>query len=172
MQDGYRIAGVIQRTVRELVSVLSSQCPRSSPKAVWDRWLPHILMKSLYMLWVHKLVGLAPLDSRYHLATKQMAEFLLAPKWRAWGFPDMRGVMGAGTIKKKAPVTELASTCVAVSTRVERNRKAMMLDLGEEEEDSDDDPDEFFDDTENDDISDVDEDDLDGDDLAEWSGEE
>jgi len=84
----------------------------------------------------------------------------------------MRGVMGAGTIKKKAPVTELASTCVAVSTRVERNRKAMMLDLGEEEEDSDDDPDEFFDDTENDDISDVDEDDLDGDDLAEWSGEE
>lgn len=171
MKSAYRIAGVIQRTVRELVSYLTASCPSPRQKAVWDRWLPHVLMKTLHMLWLQKLVGRAPLDPQYHLATKTMAEFLLAPKWHTWGFPDMRGVLGAGTIRNKAPANQLLETCVAVCERVVRNKKALGEDLEEDEEDSEAEEDEFYDDSEYDDISEFDEDELDEDDAGNWSDE-
>ena len=182
IKSAYRTAGIVQRTVHGLVSHLSSQCPSPKQKADWDRWLPRVLTKTLYMLWLQKVVGRTPLDPQYHLATKEMAEFLLAPKWRTWGYPDMRGVLGAGTIRKKAPVGQLADTCEAVSERVDRNKKALGLELGDgDEPDSDEEDDEFYDDSEYDDISDLDEefydDELDEDemsdgDAAAWSDEE
>lgn len=121
----------------------------------WNTWLEYLLAKSLYMLWITQLEFEAPSDPRYFVATKEMVEFLMLPRWRANGFPEMKGGYGAKEQSKTPPLEVLLRTCVGIEERVRRNKKAVGLDVEDDELDSGDESnleDEFYDDSELDEL--------------------
>jgi hypothetical protein len=140
----YRVAGIINRTASEIYRELKDYSMLRDYEA-WGRWLERVLGKSLYVLWIKKLVGVGPNKPVYFFLNKALCEYLLQPRWQAFGFPSLQGVLGAVRPAEKAPVWPLLEVCMAVETRVARNKKAA---AGKRELELDD----FYDDTDMDDI--------------------
>jgi hypothetical protein len=141
----YRIAGVINRTASELNRELQdhSMCCNYEE---WGRWLERVLRKSLYVLWIKKLLGVGPRKPASFFPNKTLCEYLLQPRWLAFGFPSLQGVLGAVRPSEKAPVWPLLQLCMVVEARVARNKKAV-----DGKQDSE--LDEFSDDADMDDIA-------------------
>jgi hypothetical protein len=129
--------------------------------AAWDRWLEHVLTKTLYMLWIASRVGGAPCDPEYWVDSKEMVGFLLQPRWREFGLPDLEGLKGVRAPLQKPPVLQIRETCRKLAERVKRNRELMGCELsGDEMEplDGSNLSDEFYDDSDLDDLSELGED--------------
>jgi hypothetical protein len=143
----YRVAGIINRTASELYRELKD-CSMLRDYKAWGRWLERVLRKSLYVLWIKKLLGVGPIKPAYSFLNKALCEYLLQPRWQAFGFPSLSGFLGAVRPVEKAPLWPLLEVCMAVEARVARNKKAAD---GKQEFELD----EFYDDTDMDDIAKV-----------------
>jgi hypothetical protein len=165
MQAAYKTAGIINRVVAEIIKILNEQ----------DPWLEYVLAKTLYQLWIAKL-GDREMESNpeFWVDSKEMVAFMVQPRFHQLGFPDLTRLKNVraptkkkkkkGSSKKKAPpkkppTQQILEMCAKVKTRVERNRDAMEGSIPEEELDLDDEPtwpDDFYDDSDLDDVLDID----------------
>jgi hypothetical protein len=126
----------------------------------WVRWHEYVVAKTLYMLWLAHIAGGAPCDPEYWVDSADMVGYLLQARWQELGFPDLAGLKEVRTPAEKAPTEQIEETCRRLAERVKRNREIMGVDLSdfEEDEESMQLPDEFYDDSDLDDLSELGED--------------
>jgi hypothetical protein len=172
MQAAYKTAGIINRVVAEIIKILKEH----------DPWLEYVLAKTLYQLWLAKLNDRdMKSNTEFWVDSKEMVAFMVQPRWHQFGFPDLAGLKNVrapakkkkGPSKKKAPpkkppTQQILAMCAKVKARVERNRNAMGGHISEEELGPDDEPnlpDDFYDDSDLDDIPNIDDDDFDDDEF-------
>jgi hypothetical protein len=143
--------------VAAIVADLSTE-PRGDE--AWVRWHEYVVAKTLYMLWLAHIAGGAPCDPEYWVDSADMVGYLLQARWQELGFPDLAGLKEVRMPAEKAPTEQIEETCRRLAERVKRNREIMGVDLSdfEEDEESMQLPDEFYDDSDLDDLSELGED--------------
>ncbi|KAA8894551.1 hypothetical protein FN846DRAFT_406507 [Sphaerosporella brunnea] len=158
IKAGYKTAGIINRTAREISAALPA-----ATSAVETKWREYVLVKTLYMLWIASITGGGPCDPEYWVDTPEMVAFLLQPRWREFGYPNLAGLKNVVVAIEKAPSAQIGEICAKIEERVKRNRELVGADIaeieGEEGGGVDENlPDDYYDDSDLDDLSELEED--------------
>ncbi|KAI5812225.1 hypothetical protein BZA77DRAFT_324992 [Pyronema omphalodes] len=150
IKAAYGIAGIINNVARAMVKEMKFE----------HRWKEYVLIKTLYMIWIANETSGAPCDAEYWVDTPEMVAYCLNERFQKLGYPSVKGLKEVTEASEAVPEKQVEEVCEKVADRIVGNKRRMLGDLEDMDMSGEEPPfpEEFYDDSDLDDLSELDDD--------------